>query len=105
MDENPERLAEFVKQELPFGRFGRPEEGANVVTFLVYLDEGYEGGETAFPALGLKVKGRAGDGLLFRNASPEGAPDQRSIHAGLPVTCGVKHVASRWIRAQPLILE
>ena len=76
-----------------------------VMTFLVYLDEGYEGGETAFPALGLKVKGRAGDGLLFRNASPEGAPDQRSIHAGLPVTCGVKHVASRWIRAQPLILE
>jgi 3-oxoacyl-[acyl-carrier protein] reductase len=35
VDENPERLAEFVKQELPLGRFGRPEEVANVVTFLV----------------------------------------------------------------------
>jgi 3-oxoacyl-[acyl-carrier protein] reductase len=34
-DENPERLAEFVKNELPLGRFGRPEEVANVVTFLV----------------------------------------------------------------------
>ena len=76
-----------------------------VMTFLVYLDEDYEGGETAFPALDLRMKGRAGDGLLFRNASDDGTPDQRSIHAGLPVTRGVKHIASRWIRAQPLILE
>lgn len=35
VDENPERLAEFVKSELPLGRFGRPEEVANAVTFLV----------------------------------------------------------------------
>jgi 3-oxoacyl-[acyl-carrier protein] reductase len=35
VDEHPERLAEFVKNELPLGRFGRPEEVANVVTFLV----------------------------------------------------------------------
>lgn len=32
--ENPEAIAEFVKRELPFGRFGRPEEVADVVTFL-----------------------------------------------------------------------
>lgn len=76
-----------------------------VLTFLVYLDEGYEGGETAFPALGITVRGRIGDGLLFRNASAEGAPDPRAIHAGLPVTRGVKHLASRWIRAAPLIVE
>jgi len=35
VDEQPERLAEFVKNELPLGRFGRPEEVANAVTFLV----------------------------------------------------------------------
>jgi 3-oxoacyl-[acyl-carrier protein] reductase len=35
VDENPERLAEFVRNEMPLGRFGRPEEVANVVTFLV----------------------------------------------------------------------
>ncbi|MFN8635039.1 MAG: SDR family oxidoreductase [Chloroflexota bacterium] len=35
VDENPERLAEFVKNELPLGRFGRPEEVANAVTFIV----------------------------------------------------------------------
>jgi prolyl 4-hydroxylase len=76
-----------------------------VLTFLVYLDQDYEGGETAFPALGLKVRGRRGDGLLFRSAANDGTPDPRAVHAGLPVTRGVKHVASRWIRAEPLILE
>ena len=32
--QNPEAIAAFVKQELPFGRFGRPEEVGDVVTFL-----------------------------------------------------------------------
>ena len=32
--QNPEAIARFVSQELPFGRFGRPEEVADVVTFL-----------------------------------------------------------------------
>jgi 3-oxoacyl-[acyl-carrier protein] reductase len=32
--ENPEAIAEFVKRELPFGRFGTPEEVGAVVTFL-----------------------------------------------------------------------
>jgi prolyl 4-hydroxylase len=76
-----------------------------VLTFLVFLNEDFEGGETAFPHLGLKVRGRRGDGLLFRNASAQGIPEPRSLHAGLPVTRGVKHLASRWIRATPLIVE
>ncbi len=76
-----------------------------VITFLVYLDADYDGGETAFPAIGLKVRGRKGAGLMFRNAADDGTPDPRALHAGLPVTRGIKHVASRWIRAAPLILE
>jgi 3-oxoacyl-[acyl-carrier protein] reductase len=32
--QNPDAIAQFVKQELPFGRFGRPEEVADVVVFL-----------------------------------------------------------------------
>lgn len=84
---------------------GVPPNQQRVLSFLAYLNEDYEGGETAFPAAGLKVRGRTGDGLLFRNASPEGMPDPRSVHAGLPVTRGAKHLASRWIRAAPLILE
>lgn len=75
-----------------------------VLTFLVYLKEDFEGGETDFPRLGLRFKGRIGDGLMFRNASADGRPDDRLIHAGLPVKRGVKQLASRWIRAAPLKL-
>lgn len=32
--DNPEGIAAFVKAELPFGRFGKPEEVADVVVFL-----------------------------------------------------------------------
>jgi 3-oxoacyl-[acyl-carrier protein] reductase len=32
--ENPDAIAEFVRHELPFGRFGTPQEVADVVTFL-----------------------------------------------------------------------
>jgi 3-oxoacyl-[acyl-carrier protein] reductase len=33
--EDPDGMAEFVRRELPFGRFGRPEEVGAVVAFLV----------------------------------------------------------------------
>ena len=33
--DDPEGMAEFVRRELPFGRFGRPEEVGAVVAFLV----------------------------------------------------------------------
>lgn len=74
-----------------------------VLTFIIYLNEGYEGGETDFPKLGVRFKGGAGAGLLFRNALADGRPDGRLVHAGLPVGRGVKYLASRWIRASPLI--
>jgi 3-oxoacyl-[acyl-carrier protein] reductase len=34
MKEDPKKIQEFVKKEIPAGRFGTPEEIANVVTFL-----------------------------------------------------------------------
>lgn len=34
LEENPEQIKEFVKNEIPAGRFGTPEEIANVAAFL-----------------------------------------------------------------------
>jgi prolyl 4-hydroxylase len=71
------------------------------LTFLVYLNDDYAGGETVFPELDIEVSGRLGMGLLFANALPDGRPDPRTRHAGAPVTSGTKLIASRWIRARP----
>ncbi len=69
-------------------------------TALIWLNDDYEGGETDFPDVGLRVKGGVGDLLLFHNVTADGASDPRMMHAGLPVTSGVKWMASRWIRGR-----
>lgn len=71
------------------------------LTMIVYLNDDYKGGETLFTATGLAVRGKLGDGLLFRNAFPDGRPDDASQHAGCPVEHGTKLIASRWIRQRP----
>ncbi|MGY2735518.1 2OG-Fe(II) oxygenase [Sphingomonas sp. UYP23] len=78
---------------------GTPNQ--RVLTVLVYLNEGFRGGETVFTATGLKIAPRLGDAIVFSNVLPDGRIDQRAIHAGLPVTQGVKRLATRWIRARP----
>ena len=70
---------------------------------IVYLNDGYRGGETMFVRTGLSVRGRKGDALLFRNTLADGRPDPMSEHAGLPVTSGTKLIASRWIWANDFL--
>jgi prolyl 4-hydroxylase len=74
--------------------------GQRVVTFLVYLNSGYEGGETGFASLGLTHKGQAGGALYFGNVDPSGAVDPRTLHAGLPPASGEKWLFSQWIVAR-----
>lgn len=69
-----------------------------ILTVIVYLNEEYEGGETSFPRIGLSIRGRKGDALMFRNCLPNGDADPKTLHAGLPVLKGQKRIATRWIR-------
>lgn len=67
-------------------------------TVLLYLNDNYEGGATRFEALGVEFRGDIGDALIFRNVDEAGEGDPATRHAGLPVTGGVKWLATRWIR-------
>jgi prolyl 4-hydroxylase len=75
--------------------------GQRVLTFLISLSDDYEGGETEFPALGKRWKGRKGNGLFFWNVEPDGTMDRRTLHAGLAPTRGEKWLLSQWIRGKP----
>jgi prolyl 4-hydroxylase len=72
--------------------------GQRVLTFLLYLNDDYEGGETEFPVLRARFRGGKGDALFFWNVEPNGAIDPRTLHAGLPPARGEKWLLSQWIR-------
>ncbi|MEM9899368.1 MAG: 2OG-Fe(II) oxygenase [Pseudomonadota bacterium] len=74
------------------------QSGQRATTALLYLVDDYEGGETAFTEVGATVRGRVGDLLIFENLDTEGEPNMVSRHASLPVTKGVKWIASQWYR-------
>lgn len=89
---------DFVDPKTPNYEEEIRTHGQRVVTFLVYLNDDYEGGETEFPKLGLKHKGEAGEGLFFVNALKDGAADLRTVHAGRPPKAGEKWIISQFIR-------
>lgn len=74
------------------------QRGQRIITFLVYLNDDFSGGETQFPMLDVSHRGGLGDALYFGNIGVDGAPDRRTLHAGATPTQGEKWVFSQWIR-------
>ena len=72
--------------------------GQRIATFLLYLNDDFEGGETEFPSIGISHRGGKGDALFFANVDPAGAPDRKTLHAGRPPASGQKWILSQWIR-------
>lgn len=72
--------------------------GQRIITFLIYLNEAYEGGETVFTELDLSFKGHTGDGIYFVNSLPDGSSDTRTRHAGTAPVSGEKWIVSQFIR-------
>lgn len=71
-------------------------------TLLVYLNDDFEGGETFFPELNLKVQPQKGRALYFLNRDEDDTVLLYSAHAGLPVDQGVKYACNIWVRNRPV---
>ncbi len=94
---------DFVDPETPDYADEIARNGQRMVTFLVYLNDDYEGGQTEFPRLRLSYNGKAGDGFFFVNALPDGKADTRTLHAGRPPLTGEKWIFSQFIRNRPVV--
>lgn len=77
------------------------ELGQRTVTLVTYLNEDFDDAPTQFPAIKMNVRGAPGDAIVWANVLPDGAPDMRTVHAGMPPTRGRKWVLSQWLRNQP----
>jgi prolyl 4-hydroxylase len=74
-----------------------PGARQRMITVLLSLNDDYEGGQTEFPIAGGRWRGRKGTAIYFWNMEPDGTRDQRSLHAGLPVTRGEKWLLTQFI--------
>ncbi|EFJ51369.1 hypothetical protein VOLCADRAFT_120451 [Volvox carteri f. nagariensis] len=97
-------------------------DGNRYATVLLYLSEVEAGGETNLPLadpidmsvqaienpspcaakMGLSIRPRKGDALLFYDMDIEGQKgDRKALHASCPTLKGMKWTATKWIHSKP----
>ena len=77
--------------------------GQRKFTALIYLNDDFEGGETEFPKLNIKVKPQKNKLVIWDNLKEDGDLNYDSLHAGLPVIQGTKYICIIWIREKKFI--
>lgn len=73
------------------------ESGNRYWTFLIYLNDDFDGGTTNFPKLNFEIKPKKGMALMFQNMKNDQVI-QESLHEGKSVLTGFKYIITAWIR-------
>ena len=77
--------------------------GQRVATFIIYLNDNFEKGETYFPKRDISFKPVRGKAILFFNLERDNETIlDNSLHAGLPPSHGTKWMCNKWIRVKQL---
>ncbi len=76
--------------------------GQRTWTLMVYLDAPEEGGATRFRRIGKTIQPETGKLLAWHNLDSQGRPNFETLHAGLKVYRGVKHIITKWYRERPV---
>lgn len=82
--------------------FDANEHNYPLHTLLLYLNDDFEGGETFFPELNVKIKPVQGRLLHFINCEGSNRVLLQSVHAGLPVGRGTKYASNIWVHDNSL---
>ena len=77
------------------------DKNKRLYTFIIALNDEYEGGETAFPVINENYKLKAGDALFFHTLDNYGLDTSDALHGGQPVKSGEKWVCNLWVHKYP----
>ncbi len=94
-------LSEFSRE------LGR-ELGQRSYTFMIYLNDVEDGGETSFPNINQTITPKHGRAVIWNSLNPDGTTNQNSMHQGHPVKKGCKTIITKWFRTQaglPVLLR
>ncbi|XP_041479070.1 uncharacterized protein LOC121426751 isoform X1 [Lytechinus variegatus] len=75
---------------------GNQDKRDRFATILVYLQDVEEGGETKFPELGISVKPKRGQAIVWNNMNSNGECEPISVHEAAQVMKGHKYIIQRW---------
>ena len=76
-------------------------QNPRMYTFIMALNDDYEGGETSFPNLDIKYKLKKGDCLFFHTLDNYDALTSMALHSGQPVKSGEKWICNLWVHKHP----
>ena len=77
------------------------DKNPRMYTFILALNDNYEGGETCFPNLGKEYRLHAGDALFFDTLDNYEMMTSKALHSGQPVKSGEKWICNLWVRKYP----
>jgi len=78
------------------------DDNKRMYTFILALNDDYEGGETVFPNLNKTYKLEAGDALFFNTLDNYELDTSKALHGGQPVKSGEKWICNLWVRKYPI---
>ena len=76
----------------------KDDKNKRMYTFIIALNDEYEGGETEFPNIKRRYRLEKGDVLFFNTLNNYECVTKQALHGGAPVKSGEKWVCNLWIR-------
>jgi len=75
-------------------------QGQRTYTFMIYLNDVEEGGETEFPLLNIKIKPQLGRAVIWNNLLTNGKSNSNTLHQAHPIIKGTKCIITKWFRSR-----
>ena len=77
------------------------KSGNRTWTVMIYLDRPTAGGATRFTEIDKIVQPEVGKALAWNNRLPDGKLNPATMHHGMKVRAGTKHILTKWFRERP----